>query len=274
MPIPVAYETPELQSNESLKGFTDTDSLGKAYIDLHGKFTGGSMEVLPEEMRKDPTLSVFKTVPELAKGYVEAKKMIGGIERAPEKPDGYKFTALDGVHPNIKVDMIQKSLMGVAHKAGVGNKVADIYQQEIITMLSQSAAQQETAKKELAVKNETALRQEWGADYDKKFDHIVKTMIKAGGPEAATQTDAITAAMKGSPGFLKMMGSLVGMLSEDSINKLNDESGDAKIVDKEKAQARINEIIKTKSTAVTDVKHDEHAAIKKEWDELHQVLYK
>lgn len=273
MPTPITFEAPEMQTNEAFKSFDSVDSLGKAYLDLHGKVSSGSIDLLPEEMRKDPALAVFKTIPEMAKGYVETKKMVGAIERAPEKSDGYKFTALENVHPAIKVDHIQKSLMGIAHKAGLGNKAADVYQQEVITMLSQAAAQQEVAKKELSVKNETALRQEWGADYDKKFDHIVKTMIKAGGQDAASQTDAITAAMKGSPGFLKMMGNLVGMLSEDSINKLGGDSGESKITDKAVAQNRINEIIKTKSSAVTDVKHPEHAAIKKEWDELHKVLY-
>lgn len=277
MPIPIAYETADYQANETLKGFTDTDSLGKAYLDLHGKVSSGSIELLPEEMRKDPAVSVFKTVPDLVKGYVETKKMVGGIEKAPEKPDGYKFTPLANLHTGINVDNIQGALRTIAHKAGLGNKSADVYQQEVLTMLSNQALAQDTAKKDLALKNETTLRAEWGSDFDKKFDSIVKIMTTAGGPEALADTNNISAALKGSPVFLKMMGKIVGMLSEDSIGKL----GEGAAPEIKDAKAAQDAIVSMNAEIVTqglkhpfhDAKHPDHAKVKQQMDNLFKIAY-
>lgn len=273
MPIPVAYETPELQSNEALKGFADTDSLGKAYLDLQGRVTGAGLDLLPEEIRKDPAIAAFKTLPELAKGYVETKKMVGGFEKAPEKAEMYKFNAPEKIHPGLKSEAIQNGLRGIFHEAGLGNKAADTVQAKVIGMLSAGMEKADIAKKENATKTETELRQAWGADYDKKVDGILKVMVAAGGADVLKETDAIRTAMKGSPTFLKTMGKIVGMLSEDSIGSLGDGDTPA-ITDKDAAQKRINEIIQTKSDAVLNDKHPEHKAIKEEWEKLQALLLK
>lgn len=275
MPIPVTYETPELQSNESLKGFTDTDSLATAYLDLHGKVSGGSLDLLPEEMRKDPALAVFKTLPELAKGYVETKKMVGGIDKAPEKADGYKFTAMANLNPNLKSEGILNQMKGIFHKAGVGPKTADIIQQEILGVLSGGMTQSEQAKKDLALKNETALRQEWGGEFDKKFDSIVKVLTVAGGADAISETDAVAKAMKGSPVLLKALGKIVGMLSEDSLGSLG-AGADQQITTKEAAQEEINklnaEIIKDgKKHPYYDEKHAEHTKFHEQMKKLFEL---
>lgn len=275
MPQPLSFEAPELQSNESFKSFTDQDSLGKAYLELDGKFKSGSLDILPEEMRKDPSLSVFKSVSDLAKGFVETKKMVGAIEKAPGKPEEYKFTALENLHPGIKSENITKSLAGVLHANGVGNKAADGIQQGILTALSQAAAQQDAVRKETATKNETALRGEWGAEYDKNFDLVHRTLLKAAGKESQTaveETAALAQALKGAPVLLKSLNNIFSKLSEDAIGQLGDSGGDKPITDKAKAQERINEIIAIKPSPILDEKHVDHVKLKKEWDDLHKVL--
>lgn len=43
---------------------------------------------LPDELKTDPTVSKFKTPADLAKGYIEASKLIGGSVRVPSKDAG------------------------------------------------------------------------------------------------------------------------------------------------------------------------------------------
>lgn len=277
MPIPVAYETPELQGNEALKGFADTDSLGKAYLDLQGKVTGGSLDLLPEEMRKDPAISVFKTLPELAKGYVETKKMVGGIDKAPEKPDGYKFTPMANLNADLKTEPILNQFKGIFHKAGLGPKAADIVQQEVLGVLSNGMAQSQQAKKDLALKNETSLRQEWGGEFDKKFDSVVKVLTTAGGNEAIAETEAVSKALKGSPVLLKALGKIVGLLSEDSIGSLG-AGVTPEITDAKTAQDAIVKMnqeinIQGKKHPFHDEKHPDHQKTKDEMAKLFKVAY-
>lgn len=277
MPIPIQYETADYQGNETLKGFADTDSLGKAYLDLHARASSGSIELLPEELRKDPALATFKTIPDLAKSYVETKKMIGSIDKAPEKAELYKFTDMANLHPNIKAVDIQNELRSIAHKAGLGNKAADIYQQEVLGMLSNKMAAQDTARKELMTKNETALRQEWGAEYDQKFDQIVKTLTAAGGPDAVSGVGQLTAALKGNPVVLKMMGKIVGLLSEDSIKNLG-AGATVEITGATEAQAEIvklnAEIAREgKKHPFHDAKHPDHIKFNEKMTKLFTTAY-
>lgn len=277
MPTPIVFEDQTLAADETFKGFDSTDSLGKSYLEMNNRVKSGNIDLLPEEMRKDPAIAPFKTIPDLARSYVETKKMVGSIEKAPEKADGYKFTQLSGLHANVKPEGIQKELMGIAHKAGLGNKSADIVQQEVLGLLSARMVQQETARKDLIMKNETALRQEWGADYDAKFDKIVKVMIAAGGAEGMADTAGISQAMNGSPTFMKMMGKLVGMLSEDSINSLG-EGADKPITDATGAQAEINKynteiLSQGPKHPFNDERNAGHDAAKKKMADLFKMAY-
>lgn len=275
--MPISFQTPELQTNESLKSFESPDSLATSYLELKGKVDTGSIDLLPEEMRKDPAIAVFKNVSELGKGYVETKKMVGGIDKAPEKPDAYKFTPLANLHPNLKTEGIQNAFKGIFHKAGMGNKSADIVQQEVLGVLSQGMAQQQKAKEELAAKNETALRSEWGQDFDKKFDMVVKTLTRAGGKEALSDVEGVAKAMKGSPVLLRSLGNIFSLLSEDSIGKLG-EPADKPITGSDEAKEAINKLNAEILAAGTkhpyyDERHPDHMATKKKMTDLFNLAH-
>lgn len=276
MPTPLTFDLPDYQNNETLKSFDSTDALAKGYLDLETKVKSGSIDILPEEMRKDSTISKFKSITELAKGYVEADKMIGGIKKAPGKPEEYKFTPMEKLHPSLKQDGISTALRPIFHKAGLHNEAADMVQQEVLTVLSNGMAQNQKAKEELAKKNETALRAEWGADFDKNLDRVVLALTKAGGAEAIAETDGVSKALKGSPVLLKALGKIMGMLSEDSIGKLG-EGADVQVTDKTEALKKIEELKNQISSDpkhpfknVKDPKHDEFM---KEWTRLHTVAF-
>jgi len=86
-----------LATAEPLKAFTDPDALGKAYLELHGKMTNGDISVIPEDLRKDPTISNYKNISEVAKGLIETKKLVGQIKKPPETADGYKLTPMQNL---------------------------------------------------------------------------------------------------------------------------------------------------------------------------------
>lgn len=273
--MPITYETPEYQTSEALKSFETPDALAKSYLELQGRVTGGGIDLLPEEIRKDPAISAFKNLTELSKGYVETKKMVGGFEKAPEKPDMYTFKAPEKIHPSLKAEGIQNGLKNIFHKGGVGNKAADLMQSEVIGMLSAGMEKAEVTKKENAAKTETELRTAWGADYDKKVDGILKVLTAAGGEDVLKETESIRTAMKGSPAFLKTMGKIVSLLSEDSIGSLGD-GGETTITDKGEAQKKINEMIQNPEIAqsIINEKHPKHAENKKIWDDMQLLLAK
>lgn len=265
--MPIPFADPTLQSNETINKYATADDLGKAYLDLNTRVSGGSIELLPEEMRKDPALSVFKTLPDLAKGYLDTKKMVGAIEKAPEKLDGYKLTSMTGLHANLKADKIIQSLLPILHSAGLGNKAADMVQQGLLTALSNIAGQQDTAKKEGTLKNETTLRGEWGAEYDSKVDRLQKTWQSVGGVGKVTDSPIEN---------IKAMSKLVSFLSEDSLKSLGTD-GSAPITNAAQAQEEINKYMKEITAGGTthpyfndrDPKHDD---AKKKMHDLHALL--
>lgn len=270
----ITYENQELLTNETIKGFDSPDALAKGYLDLHAKVSSGSIDLLPEELRKDPAIAPFKNLTDLSRGYVETKKMVGGIKKAPEKADDYKFTQMSNLHANVKQDAITARLKGAFHKAGIHNEAADIVSQEVLTMLNNEIMQGEAGRKDRASKAETALRQEWGDKYDQNLDRVVKVLTAAGGEDAIRETAAVSQALKGSTILLRSLSKLTGFLSEDVIGSLGG-GQETQITDKTEAQKKINEIITSdKGKVLTNDKHPDYAKVKKEWDDLHAVLAK
>lgn len=266
----IEFQDQAYSSNETLKGFENTDALAKAYVDMHGRVSTGGIDLLPEELRKDPSISTFKNISDLAKGFVETKKMVGGFERAPEKVEDYKLTPMQNLHANVKQDMIAKNLLPVFHKAGMGPKMADTVTQGILSTLSQMNVQHEQARVEAEKNNETALRQVWGGDYDVKMDRIAQVMMKAGGKDIG-DAEAIKKTLRGNPTLAKVMSTLTASLSEDTINSLG--STEEPITkDKAEAQEKIRKLSEEHGSKILDDKHAEHAKYKKEWDDLHAVL--
>lgn len=265
--MPITFTDPALQSNESFKSYETADDLGKAYLDLNTRVSGGSIDLLPEELRKDPAISRYKSLPDLAKGLVETQKMVGSFEKAPATPEEYKPTAMNGLHANLKAEGIVKELMPLFHKAGLGNKTADAVQQGLLTILSSKMIQQDEAKKANAMKTETTLRGEWGAEYDARADRLQKTWELAGGKGKVMDSPIEN---------INAMNKLVSFLSEDSLKNLGS-GGDKPVTNAAEAQAAVDTYMKEiTSTGKShpyfndrDPKHEE--AVKKMHD-LHALM--
>ena len=270
----ITYETPELQTNESLKTFETPDALGKAYVELQGKVASGDSSILSEDLRKDPALSTFKNVNDLAKSFIETKKLVGTIKHAPAKVEEYKFTALKVLHPGIAKSMeaTQKFLATRLHALDIDQDRADKLQQEVILGLHNGMVQQEKIRAEKAKEVETALRGEWAENYDKNKNNVENIFKRLGLEDYGKE-------ISGDPIKLKAMHKLTSLLSEDSIGKLG-ENASAGVDTKTKEGAKkaldelMSDIVKTgKTHPFNDEKHKDHVATVKKYHELTEVAF-
>lgn len=265
----------EMQSNEAFKDMPDTGALATKYLELRNQVSSGDISLLPEDLRKDPSLANFKNVNDLGKSYIETKKMVGQIKKAPDTADGYKFTPLEGLDADFKsAPDLQKTLAGIFHKAGIPNDQADVVQREVMATLSGGIVKGKEQRATLAKDNETKLRQEWGPDFDKNFNQIQNVIMRVAGEEGIKAVGDLGAALKSNVTALNIMHKLVSRLSEDSISSLGEipKTGSP---NKESAVKRINEMIQDKGIgkALTDERNPDHAKFTKEWNELNKAAY-
>jgi hypothetical protein len=213
----ITFETPELQNNEALKGFEKPDDLGKAYVALQGRVSSGAIDLLPEDVRKDPTIANYKTLSDLAKGHVETKKLVGTIRRPPETADGYKFSPVEGIPSTWNVEALDKEFKDFAFKSGMDTETAAKARANYYGMRLQAMQKAEADKNARIQANETALKQEWGADYDKNMNSIVK-MLSSADPEMAAEIAPLIA--KNAPKAIRGFAKIANLLSEDSLRSL------------------------------------------------------
>jgi len=219
----ITFEDQALATNEAVKSFEKTDDLAKAYLDLHGKVSAGSIDLLPEDVRKDSSISPFKTVADVAKGYIETKKLVGGIKRPPADATGYKFSNVDGLDASVKPDAgFQKVIADEALKVGLPAEHADFAHKVAMSYLNQKVMAQKKAIDEKFQANTAALKQEWGADYDKNIKTVERVFKQIGGDEMLA---AVGGTLTNAPVALKGFAKLVSLLSEDSIESLGQHTG-------------------------------------------------
>ena len=258
---------------EPLKDYQDIDSLGKATLELRNKISSGSIDLLPEDVRKDPIVSRYKNLPEMAKGLIEANKIISGIKKAPETPEGYKFTELQNLHKGLtNIDETKKGLQQMFHKVGLDNDKADALQTMILTALSTGLGKNDETRVAKSKETETKLRGEWGENYDKNFNNVKNVLERVGLTDLAGD-------LSGNPSRLASFHKLTSLLSEDSIGKLGvDSTSNAEPKTNAEGLAALkvfNEEVtaKGRSHPLLDDKHAEHKKTVEKYNKLMAVAY-
>ena len=232
--MPITYEDSALGTNEDLKTFERPDDLAKSYLELRGKVSSGSIELLPEEFRKDTSIAPFKTISEVAKGYIDTKKFVGGIKRPPADATGYKFSNVDGLDATVKPDAgFQKVIAEEALKAGLPVEHADFAHKVSMQYLNGLVLKQKQVAEERFKTNTATLKQEWGADYDKNIKTVERVFKQIGGDEMLA---AVGGTLVNAPVALKGFAKLVGLLSEDSIQSLGGHEGGSGATDSEEKE--------------------------------------
>jgi hypothetical protein len=280
-PLPEA-----LTQDQEFAGFKTVEDLAKGYKGT--KASIGSIEQIPEELRKDPNISKYKTLDEFAKGHLSLSKMIAAkgvivptddapqeekdkflnAVGRPEKVEGYNFTPLEKVHPEIAKSLTPENELAfkkLMHDAGATQAVADKLHKIYYDTASQAlAAKDETTAK--AMKDgEAALRQKWGTEYEIKLANAKKIVTKFGGQEAV---DAL-GDLGSHPAIVKMIAEIASNFSEDQIKNF----GDNKQEGVNSAKEKIKVIMSDPKSAYNDEKNPKHNEAVKEVTKLYQEAY-
>ena len=194
-------------------------------------------DFLPDDFKTDPSFTKYKTGEEFVKGHKELVSLVGkkgvtipaegaGQEEwdkyhnslgRPEKAEGYAFTAIENLHPEVKVTPeYEQGMKAILHKAGVTGKQADMLNNSYLTLMSAELVKRDEAKTTAMQETQTALRNEWKDKYSENVN-LAKRLIKVFGGDAAT---AAFGDLGNSPDVLKFLSKVGHKLSEDSINNI------------------------------------------------------
>lgn len=193
------------------------------------------MEALPDDVRKDTGLSTIKTLPDLAKGYINLQKTLGkdkiqvpdakhATEKdyldifrklgSPEKLEDYKFKMPDGIDDkSINTDFMDK-IKAAAHTSGIlpwqFEKIFGAYH-GYASKMQQDSADKFKATQEADI---GALKQEWGKGYEtelKKANIAFKELL----PNAADRQRLADDGLLTHPTIIKALASASKLLKDD-----------------------------------------------------------
>jgi len=225
---------------------------------------GGSgndfLSLVPEELRDHPSLSPIKDVPNLARSYINAQRLIGtdklplpanptdedldnifGRLGRPEEPDGYAIQA-DG---NILTEDDTTRFKEAAHALRLTPDQATGILNYYLSEASNSAEGMQVTMKEQAEQTEASLRQEWGQAYDTKLQ-AAQSAIKEFDGDGVLGMDLADGTKVGNhPAFVKVFAAIADfkktVTSEDSIA----EPAMANVMTRQQAQAEVDTIMRS-----------------------------
>lgn len=205
------------------------------WIKEDGSFGDGWLNKLPEDLRGDPSLKVLPSLTDMAKSYVETKRLVGtklempGVDATPERiaawrktvgapdtPEGYLGDAKTVRPEAIPEEMwdaeSEKAFLGIAHKhhlpPAVVKEILDFYGGNIAKSLAASGEAQTAV---LAAES-GKLKAAWGTEFDTNVS-LASRMAKTVGLDP--EKDPIFTNASAVIAFAKM-GRL---LSEDKLVK-------------------------------------------------------
>ena len=181
----------------------------------------------------NPNISKYATIGDLIKGHGEAVKLVGAkgvilpgenAEQAevdkfyntlgrPEKSEGYKYEPLKDLHADLKITPeVEANFSKFAHKHGLSQKQAAGIRGEYFGMLSQGLTKKDEADQKSKHEAETALRNEWGAEYNTNLKRTQNLIDKLGGEGAKEAFGDLG----NNPVVLKTLATIASKFSEDS----------------------------------------------------------
>ena len=193
--------------------------------------------LIPDEYKEDKALANFQDMNQFVKSYLHAQKMVG-LDKipvpnkyatdedwqevykrlgAPETPDQYKYKFAK----DQKVDEASlKAFNEVAQKNGLMPKQAENIV-KFYNELSQQSVNQEASKIDAArLETETALKTEYGAEYNKRLDQAKRLASQTLGADFLNNTILKNGSKLGdNVSLIKAFSNLADKLSEDEIVK-------------------------------------------------------
>lgn len=193
------------------------------------------LDMLPEDLRQEPSLRSFTNPADLAKSYVHAQRMIGADKvalpgksatddewraiyqrlGAPDDPQKYEFAE----SPQVLDESAIGEFRNAAFEAGLNNRQAETVAKFMDTTLQGAQAKFEQQAEELRYGGEQELRKEWGQAFDQRVELAYKAAVDTLG--SADLLDEIRLAdgrMLGDhPAIVKMFAKIAEQIGEDNL---------------------------------------------------------
>ena len=224
----------------------------------HGGSGDDFLSMIPEELRDHPSISPIKDVPNLARSFVNAQRLIGaeklplpanpsdadldniyGKLGRPESAEGYEI-APDGV---IVTEDVAKSFSEAAYALRLtpdqANGILEYYR-GVASTASEMSVEQENAQK---ASIETALRQEWGDEYQAKVSDAGKIVKEFGSVDLLGMQLADGTRVGNHPDFIRAFAKIAefrsSVTSEDTVS----DSAQTNLQSRRSAQEEIQAIM-------------------------------
>lgn len=278
----VSVGTPpaDTSTDPAARGSNSSDAAGSGPGDQDGGEGDGDaswLDVLPDDMAKDPEIAKYKTPDEFYKAYrnkVELLGRKGGVR--PDTPADYKFTPPEGLHESINItEESKKEYSELVHKLNLDNAQADGVNSFLMKKVDGMVRAQIAAEQAAIEKTSNELRQAWGTEFEAKRDLVAKNLMKVGGQELIDSMGGANG-LGNNPHLLKSLEKIFSMMGEDSIGKATTQ-GSSTGGALDTARARLKEIeTDTKSEdfkALYDTSHPNHKKIVAERSNLYETVY-
>lgn len=239
------------------------------------KFEGPEwLASMPDDLKASKTLSKFKDVENLARGYENAQKLIGRdritipktdeeFQEAyaklgcPDDPKKYAFKYDDSKLSDVHKGALAKDVemfRGWAKAAGLNNAQANV----VINKYAEQAgiyAAEDLAKCTAETQAcESALRSEWGEAYDLKIT-IANRVLSRYGDQNMIQA-IVDSGLGRNPGFIRMISKL-GEMTQEDVGL--DKTGGSQVMTPEAIREQIAEV--QSHPAYLDASHPEHKMV-------------
>lgn len=243
------------------------------------------LDMIPEELRGEPSLQTIRDVASLAKGYVHAQKLVGGEKIVlpgsnatdadwsavyaklgrPEAPDGYELKKPDLPEGFPYQEEMEKGYKETAHKLGLNAKQAaglhEWFMQQSLGQHSQMTEQQQAA----IVAGQEAIKKEWGAALPQALQSGKRLIEQFGGKEMQALVDA---GLGDHPAFMNFVFKMAKQFGEDRIGDRG-----ATMVTPADALSKINLIRGDKNHPYNQWDHPAHNQAVKELQDLYKLAY-
>lgn len=193
------------------------------------------LDMLPEDLRQEPSLRSFTNPADLAKSYVHAQRMIGADKvalpgksatddewraiyqrlGAPDDPQKYEFTE----SPQVLDESAIGEFRNAAFEAGLNNRQAETVAKFMDSTLQGAQAKFEQQAEELRYGGEQELRKEWGQAFDQRVELAYKAAVDTlGSADLLDEIKLADGRMLGDhPAIVKMFAKIAEQIGEDSL---------------------------------------------------------
>jgi hypothetical protein len=238
---------------------------------------------LPEDLRKEASISKFKDVAGLAKSYLEAEKRMSSSVRIPnenstpeelskfysklgrpESVDKYDISLNTGETPDTSPGVA--ALLNTAFEAGLTQRQAAA----ILGVYDKLAMEHIAATEKAAVEAKEALRKEWGADTEANL-HAANVALKKFGERFPKEVAALSrnSEFANNPVIISMFSEMGRRMQEGKSAQM---PGDISMkTPKALAAEKIQEVKGNPNHPYWNVYHPEHHKAKLEMDKLYSV---